>query len=281
VQPAQGRGSGFITNGAEGLLVTNNHVVQNASSITVRLSDKRSFTARLVGSDPVADVAVLRIPGGNLSEMKFADSDRVAIGSTVIAIGNPFGFENTVTTGVVSAVNRQLPANIPLENLIQTDAAINPGNSGGPLCDLAGSVIGMNTAIRPDAQGIGFAVAANTIKHSVEQILEHGRVIRPWLGIAYDPLTSALAEQLGVPSTNGMVVVRTVSGGPAERAGVQQGDVITAVNDRTIKESDDLRNAIRDHKPGDRVTLTVQRGRESVKIPVQLGELPAQDVRRE
>lgn len=281
--PIEGRGSGFIVNASQGYLVTNHHVVRGATDITVRLSDKRSFAAELVGADPVADVAVLKIPARNLSELGFiADSDKVAIGETVIAIGNPFGFENTVTTGVVSALNRELPGGgVPLDNLIQTDAAINPGNSGGPLCDLTGSVIGMNTAIRPDGQGIGFAVAANTIKHALEEILRHGRVVRPWIGIQFDTLDSRVAEQLGVPEgTQGMLVVRTTTDGPAERAGLQQGDVITAINGQPVRETADLRRGIRDKKPGDRITLTVQRAERQLKITVTLGEMPEQAVQR-
>jgi S1-C subfamily serine protease len=281
--PMIGRGSGFLINAGKGYVITNSHVVQGATDITVKLSDSHTFRGELIGSDPVADVAVLRIPGKSLSQLSFiADSSQVEIGSAVIAIGNPFGLENTVTTGVVSALNRELPGSIPLENLIQTDAAINPGNSGGPLCDLSGSVIGMNTAIRADGQGIGFAVAANTIKHSLEEILAHGRVVRPWIGISYDPLDSRLAEQLDVPEgTRGMVIVRTTPDGPGERAGLQQGDVVTEIDGRPVRESDDLRSSIRDRKPGDTITLTVQRGRQTHKIPVQLGELPAEAVRRE
>jgi serine protease Do len=170
-------------------------------------------------------------------------------------------------------VNRELPGNVPLENLIQTDAAINPGNSGGPLCDLDGNVIGMNTAINAQGQGIGFAVAANTIKHSVAQILEQGRVTRPWMGVAFQTLTPGIARQLEVPATAGVVILNVEQGGPAATAGIRPGDVVTAVNDKPVREQDALRQTIRDLKPGQTVTLTVQRGNETLKLPVRLGEM--------
>jgi S1-C subfamily serine protease len=213
-----------------------------------------------------------------LPELSFTDSDKIAVGSTVIAIGNPFGYENTVTTGVVSALNRELPGSVPmdkLENLIQTDAAINPGNSGGPLCDLDGDIIGMNTAISAQGQGIGFAVAANTIKRSVAEILQYGRGIRPWLGVVNSPLDASLAEQLRVPTaTEGVVIVRVVSGGPAEAAGLQVGDVVTAANNRPIKLQDDLRKLLREARPGQTVALTILREGRSQQIGVTLGERP-------
>jgi serine protease Do len=274
--PARGRGSGFIIGGREGYIVTNNHVVRSARSIRVTLPDKRAFDARPVGTDPFADVALIRIASHDLPTLSFADSDKLQIGMTAIAIGNPFGFENTVTTGVVSAVNRELPApnNVPLENLIQTDAAINPGNSGGPLCDLNGRVIGMNTAIIPYGQGIGFAVAANTIKRSIRDIIEHGHAVRPFIGISYLELTRPLAEQLGISDANGAVIREVISNSPAERAGLRAGDVITEINGVAVKERNDIRRAIRDSRPGQTITLTVRREKETLKIPVTLGEMP-------
>jgi serine protease Do len=274
--PARGRGSGFMLDGREGYIVTNNHMVRNARSIRVTLPDKRAFDAQPLGTDPFADVALIRISGHGLPTLSFADSDKLEIGMTAIAIGNPFGFANTVTTGVVSAVNRELPApnNVPLENLIQTDAAINPGNSGGPLCDLNGNVIGMNTAIIPYAQGMGFAVASNTIKRSIRDILEHGHGVRPWIGINYLELTRPLAEQLGIPNANGVVVRNVIAGSPAEHAGVRSGDVVTEINGTPVKERNDLRRAIRDSRPGQTITLTVRRQKETLKIPIRLGEMP-------
>jgi serine protease Do len=274
--PAEGRGSGFIINGSRGYIVTNNHVVSNARSIHVTLPDKRAFDAQTIGTDPFADVALIRIPGRDLPELKFADSDKLAIGMTAIAIGNPFGFENSVTTGVVSAVKRELrsPSGVPLENLIQTDAAINPGNSGGPLCDLNANVMAMNTAIIPYGQGIGFAVASNTIKRSIDDILKYGHAVRPWIGITYLELTRNLADQLGIPNANGVVIRNVISNSPAERAGLRPGDVVTEINGATVKETNDLRKAIRDSKPGQTITLTVWREKETLKIPVRLGEMP-------
>jgi serine protease Do len=269
-----GRGSGFLISGNDGYVVTNNHVVQNASRIQVKLPDKREFSAELKGSDPFNDVALLRISGANLPHLAFADSDRVVIGATVVAVGNPFGLENSVTTGVVSAVNRELPGDTPLENLIQTDAAINPGNSGGPLCDLNGNVIGMNTAITAQGQGIGFAVTANAIKTSIDQILRYGRATRSWMGIGTVTLAPEVAERLRVRHTPGALIGRVEPGSPADEAGLRVGDVITAINDRPVKEQNDVRAAIRTHRPGDTVTVSVQRDGQSEKISVRLGEYP-------
>jgi S1-C subfamily serine protease len=270
----EGRGSGFIVNGSDGYLITNHHVVQNASRIQVKLPDKREFDAELKGADPYNDVAVLRISGASLPQLALADSDKAVIGSTVVAIGNPFGLENSVTTGVVSAVNRELPGGTPLENLIQTDAAINPGNSGGPLCDLDGNVVGMNTAITAQGQGIGFAVASNTIKSSISQILRYGRATRAWMGIATLTLTPEVAERLQIRSIPGAVVGRVEPGSPAEEAGLRVGDVITAIEARPVKEQNDVRAAIRGRRPEDTVTVTVKRGDQTEQLRLRLGEAP-------
>jgi serine protease Do len=275
-QPREGRGSGFIINGREGYVVTNNHVVANARTITVFLPDKRSFQAKVVGTDPYADVAVVKISGDNLPEETLGDSDHLLIGSSAIAIGNPFGFENSVTVGVVSAVNRELraPNDLPLENLIQTDAAINPGNSGGPLCDVNGNVIAMNTAIIPFGQGIGFAVAVNTIKRSVEDIVQYGRARRPWLGIEFQPISAEVAHQLGVPVTQGVLVREVVPRSPADRAGIKAGDVITAVGGTKIVEYQALRDAVRRAHVGDTIELDGYRGSRAMHFQVKLDEMP-------
>jgi serine protease Do len=276
--PAEGRGSGVIINGREGYVLTNNHVVANANNITVFLPDKRSFQATVVGTDPYGDIALLKLSGAsNLPEAKLGNSDDLPIGSTAIAIGNPFGIGSTVTVGVISAVNRELPApstGVPLENLIQTDAAINPGNSGGPLCDLTGSVIGMNTAIIPYGQGIGFAVAVNSIKHSVDDILKHGRAIRPWIGIRYMEIVPEIARQLGVPDTHGIVIRSVVPQGPADRAGIREGDVLTAVGSQKIQEQNDLPRTVRAAQVGDTLKITGFRGNRALEFQVRLGEMP-------
>jgi serine protease Do len=274
--PRRGRGSGVIIDGRRGLVLTNNHVVQDANQIQVSLPDKRSFSGQVVGTDPYGDVAVVRIKGGNLPQVELGDSDQIEPGATVIAIGNPFGFANSVTVGVVSALQRELrpPTGFPLENLIQTDAAINPGNSGGPLCEIHGRVIGMNTAIIPYGQGIGFAVAVNAIKRSVEDIVAHGRAIRPWLGVGLEDVNQAIAEQLRVPAKEGAVVTLVSPGSPAAEAGVKEGDVIVSFDGARIPDSDALRREIGKTKVGGTATLTAYRERQKLDLRVKIGERP-------
>jgi serine protease Do len=281
--PRQGTGSGAIIDSQRGLVLTNNHVVQGAEKITVTLPDKRAFTGQVVGTDPLGDIAVIRIKGTDLPQVELGNSDQIEPGAAAIAIGNPFGFANTVTVGVVSALDRTLrpPRGYPLENLIQTDAAINPGNSGGPLCDVHGRVIGMNTAIIPYGQGIGFAVAVNAIKRSVEDIVAHGRVIRPWLGVGLRNNSQAIAEQLGVPTREGVLVTVVSPDSPAARAGIREGDVITTFNGSPTSDDDALRRAISSAKVGDTVTLSGYREREKIDFKVTIGERPPPEQRPE
>jgi serine protease Do len=281
--PRQGTGSGAIIDSQRGLVLTNNHVVQGAEKITVTLPDKRAFSGQVVGTDPLGDIAVVRIKGTDLPQVELGDSDKIEPGAAAIAIGNPFGFANTVTVGVVSALDRTLrpPRGYPLENLIQTDAAINPGNSGGPLCDVHGRVIGMNTAIIPYGQGIGFAVAVNAIKRSVEDIVAHGRVIRPWLGVGLRNNSQAIAEQLGVPTREGVLVTVVSPDSPASRAGIREGDVITTFNGSPTSDDDALRRAISTAKAGDTVTLSGYREREKIDFKVTIGERPPPEQRPE
>jgi serine protease Do len=281
--PREGRGSGAIIDGKQGLVLTNNHVVQAAKRIQVTLPDKRSFTGEVVGSDPYGDIALVRIKGGDLPQIELGDSDRILPGATAIAIGNPFGFENSVTVGVVSALGRELPAptGVTLSDLIQTDASINPGNSGGPLCDIYGRVIGVNTAIIPYGQGIGFAVAINPIKRVVQQIEEHGRAIRPWLGVQMSNLNQAIAEQLNVPTREGALVMSAVPGSPAAKAGVQEGDVIVEVNGQKVDGPDALGRLIRGTRVGETVTLTAYRGQERLQLRATIGDMPPPDQLRQ
>jgi len=276
----QGQGSGFIINGAEGLVVTNNHVVEGAERIQVTLSDKRRFTATVVGTDPLGDIGLIRITnGGKLPEVKFGDSDKLQIGQITVAIGNPLGLENTVTQGVLSQIGRRLNGNIqgmPLEDLIQTDAAINPGNSGGPLLDAYAHVIGMNTAIISKAQGIGFAVAANTIKRSVADLLEHGEVIRPWVGVTMEEMSPQAARQLGLsnPEQRGVLILAVREGEPAARGGLQRGDIITSANGQAVEGVEALRKVIRSLNPGDKLSLKGLRDGRGQTWQVTVGKMP-------
>jgi S1-C subfamily serine protease len=281
-QVRSGKGSGFIINGKEGLIVTNNHVVRGADTIRVTLQNKETYTATVVGTDPIGDIGLIRVKMDGLAplpEVKLADSDKLQIGQITVAIGNPLGFENTVTEGVLSQVGRELDGEVdgmPLENLIQTDAAINPGNSGGPLLDAYGDVIGMNTAVASGAQGIGFAVASNAIKRAVESILENGRVIRPYIGVQMGWASAADArEHVGATGDkDGIVIAGVQPGGPADKAGMRGGDFLTGVNGTPLESMDDLRKAIREKKVGDKITVEGQRDGKPTTWEITLGELP-------
>jgi serine protease Do len=283
----EGQGSGFIVNGSEGLAVTNNHVVEGAQEIQVILQDKRTFSADVVGTDPIGDVALIRLrTKERLPEVKFGDSDKLEIGQLVIAIGNPLGFESSVTVGVLSQVGRQIERqgegtvrDMPLDDLLQTDAAINPGNSGGPLLDAYGRVVGMNTAIISRAQGIGFAVAANPIKRAVQDLLEKGRVVRPWVGVSMAPLTPDEAQRLGLPDRTfkGVVIEGVRPGEPAAKAGLEASDVITQANGQRVENGEDLRRAIRRLRPGDKLQLKGKRRNKDQSWTVTIGEMPPPD----
>lgn len=285
----RGQGTGFIINGKEGLIVTNNHVVAGADRIQVTLQNKKSYSATVVGLDPVGDVGLIRLDATDrpeLPEVKLADSDKLQIGQITVAIGNPLGFANTVTQGVLSQVGRELNGEmggLPLENLIQTDAAINPGNSGGPLLDAYGDVIGMNTAVASGAQGIGFAVASNAIKKSVESILEHGRVIRPYIGVAMLWASPEIARRRVAATGDqpGIIIGDVQEGAPAARADIRPGDFLTGVNGTPFTGVDDLRKAVRDRNVGDKLTATGQRGGKPMTWEITLGELPTSERREE
>ena len=282
-QMRQGQGSGFIINGRQGLVVTNSHVVERARRIEVTLSDGRSFPATVRGRDPIGDVALLQIKGAsNLPEVAFGDSDALQIGQVTVAIGNPLGLHNTVTHGVLSQIGRRLDgqiAGIPLDDLIQTDAAINPGNSGGPLMDGQGRVIGMNTAISARGQGIGFAVASNAIKRVVKDILEVGHVVRPWIGVSMQDVTPVVTRRLGIHPRDlkGVVIAGVREGDPADRGGIHRGDVLTEANGKRLSGVDDLRAEIRSRRPGDRLRLQGLRDGKPRKWEVVLNEMPAAD----
>jgi serine protease Do len=274
--PEEGKGSGMIIDGQRGLVLTNNHVVSGASRIQVILPDNRSFTGSVVGTDPYGDVAVVHIDANNLPHVELGNSSHLLVGQTAIAIGNPFGVGRTVTVGVVSALDRQLqaPTGYMLENLIQTDAAINPGNSGGPLCDVHARVIGMNTAIIPQAQGLGFAVAINPIKRAVEDIVAHRPVTHPWLGVAMRELSPEVAPQLHVPVQQGVVIVTVMPNSPAAAVGLQAGDVITSFNGAKVANTDDVRRALESTRVGETVPITIYRGSEQREVRVTIGNRP-------
>jgi serine protease Do len=271
-------GSGVIVD-PDGYILTNNHVIENAQEITVRLSDSRKFTARLVGRDPKTDVAVLKVdaPGGGLPVAELGDSDRLRVGQWAIAIGNPFGLDRTVTVGIISATARTRVGVATYESFIQTDASINPGNSGGPLLNLDGQVIGINTAIVATGQGIGFSIPVNMAKEVMRQLITQGRVVRGWLGIVIQDLSDELASSFGVKEREGVLVTDVMKGGPAETAGLKPGDVITELGGVKITEVPDLQKRVAAVAPGQPVSLTVVRDRKAMPLSVKLGEMPAEE----
>jgi serine protease Do len=274
-QPRTALGSGSIVS-ADGYIVTNLHVVREATEIVVRLEDQREFPARVVGSDPPTDLALLKIEARELPVVRFGDSDGLAVGEPVMAIGNPFGLEHTVTTGVVSAKERFLGAG-PYDDFIQTDASINPGNSGGPLVDARGALVGINTAIfaaRGGAWvGIGFAIPVNLAKQVLPQLRENGRVVRGFLGVSVAPVDPEVARAAGLDARRGAVVVDVVSGSPAAQAGLRQGDVVVAVDGDPVHHPRDLTRRIAGSRPGTTVALHVARREARTDVEATLGEL--------
>jgi serine protease Do len=279
-QPQEGQGSGVIVDGQNGYILTNNHVVKNAMEIKVTLPDGRTFTGTTVGTDPLADIAVVKIDATNLPQAKLANNSNLKVGSWAIAIGNPYGFEDSVTVGVVSALDRTISdpdTGNPLMDLIQTDAAINPGNSGGALVNIKGEVIGINTALMTSAQGIGFAVNIDAASRSMLQIIQTGKVTRPWMGITYTLVTQAIADQMKLPQASGILVGTVTSGGPAEKAGIKANDVIQTMNGTTISKADSLRQLILSMKVGDPLHLTVWRNGQTLTLNLTLVEMPNQN----
>ncbi|MCS7186749.1 MAG: trypsin-like peptidase domain-containing protein [Armatimonadetes bacterium] len=242
----QNAGSGIIFDGKRGLIVTNYHVTEDSRNLTVILKDGRRFRAKVIGGEPHVDIAVLQIPANDLPEAKFGSSEELKEGSWVIAIGNPFGFSNSVTVGVVSAKGRSLrDEGVFLDDLIQTDAAINPGNSGGALVNSKGEVVGINVAMRPGAQGIAFAIPIETVSDVVEQLLQHREVRIPMLGIFYEMLPEDERQRMKVPSERALIVRSVTNGLPAEEAGIKVGDVIIALNGQPIRDTSHLRHEVR------------------------------------
>jgi len=257
----EGLGSGFIIT-SDGYILTNNHVVEGATKITVMLKDGREFSGQVVGTDSTSDVAVVKISGTNLPTVQLGDSSALTVGQKVIAIGNPYGLSQTVTTGIISALERNVQASATetLVGVVQTDAAINPGNSGGPLVDLSGRVVGMNTMIYQNAQGLGFSVSINTAKKVYDAILKSGKITWPALGIQGATLTTSIAQQYNVKASQGVYIVQITSGSGAEAAGLKAGDVITTIDDKPMTTIDGVLSYIRSRNVGDTVQVVADRG---------------------
>lgn len=281
----RGTGSGFIIN-ADGLVLTNAHVVDRADTVTVTLKDGRNFTGRVLGQDTLTDVAVVKIQASGLPVVNVGNSEQLRPGEWAIAIGNPLGLDNTVTAGIISGTGRSsADVGVPDKriNFIQTDAAINPGNSGGPLLNQQGQVIGMNTAIIGGAQGLGFAIPINRAQEIADQLIADGRVEHPYLGVQMATLTPTLRENLNQDSSNqvrvqanqGVVIVGVARNSPADRAGLQVGDVIQQINGQAVKTADEVQQAVDNSTIGSNLPVEVSRNGRSLTIPVRPGEFPA------
>jgi serine protease Do/serine protease DegQ len=274
----QSAGSGVIVDAKNGYIVTNAHVIENATEITVQLLDNRSLTAKVIGKDPGSDVAVLKVQAANLVEIPIADSDLEEVGDFVVAIGNPFGLGHTVTSGIISALGRSGINPEGFEDFIQTDASINPGNSGGALVNLNGRLVGINSAILSRTGGnigIGFAIPSNMMKTVMEQLIKYGEVRRGVLGVNIQTLTPDIAQSMEIGSTQGALVSQVVDGSAAEKAGIKAGDVITAVNGKPVKDASALRNTIGLLRIGDRVDVSLLRDGKPRRVTAVIGERDA------
>jgi serine protease Do len=277
-------GSGFVLE-PNGTIVTNHHVIDQAEEIVVRLASRsKDYKARVIGSDPKTDLALLRIePDHELPVLRLGDSDRIRVGDWVVAIGNPFGLEKTVTAGIVSATGRTIGQG-PYDDFIQTDASINPGNSGGPLLNLQGEVIGINSAIFSRTGGnlgIGFAIPSNLARSVLQQLEERGKVVRGWLGIVIQEVTEDLAKSFGLEEPVGALVSDVQKGGPADKGGIERGDVILSYRGKRVESSRDLPRMVADTPPGTRVEIEVRRGDRTRTLQVEVGEMPAETAEAE
>ena len=292
--PSQASGSGSIIS-KQGHILTNTHVVKDAKRLVVTLSDGSKWSAKLVGADPVTDLAIIQIkaPPGRLTIIPMGTSDKLRPGQKVLAIGNPFGLERTLTTGIISAIRKHIKTDeSEMEEVIQIDAAINPGNSGGPLIDSNGKMIGINTAIftpSGGSVGIGFAVPINTALNILNELIEKGYVAYPWLGVETQALVPEVAKALKLPVSHGVMVARISRGGPAHRAGIRGGnqrveignaifiiggDIIVALDGISFKTGEEFHEILKSKKPGDRIILTIWRGQTKRELSVRLGERP-------
>ena len=271
-----GLGSGVIVR-ADGYIVTNNHVVEKADQLMVLLGDKRKYSAELIGTDPKTDLAVIKIKATHLPSLPWGDSHSLQVGEMVLAVGNPFGLNQTVTMGIVSAVGRANMGIVDYENFIQTDAAINPGNSGGALVNLKGELIGINTAIFSRTggyMGIGFAIPSQMVKHVMNSLIGHGKVVRGWLGVSIQELTPDLATQFKAPDTGGALVGDVFAKSPAEEAGLQRGDVIQSYHGLPVKGPTQLRSLVAETLPDTTVTMAIWRNERAKNLQVTIGEMP-------
>jgi len=280
--PVEGQGSGVIID-ARGMIVTNNHVIDESTRVQVNLKDGRTFVGEVVGTDPATDVALVKINGENLPFATLGDSEKLKVGQIVLAIGNALGLPGapTVSMGLIGALGRPLPGtDFVVEGLIQTDAAINPGNSGGPLADLDGKVIGMNTAMIPFAQGMGFAIPSETIKRIMDQISRHGRVVRPWLGISGMDVNKFVARRYNLPVEQGVLLAEVLNEGPARDAGLRVGDIVAKIGDSKVEGMKDLVGALSHLTIGDEVSVQFVRNGTSYETRLRLRETPEKLVAR-
>jgi len=276
VVPVQGMGSGFIID-PKGYILTNNHVIGGAEKIDVTLASGEVHPGKIVGTCVSDDIAVVKVDGKNLPTAELGDSDQLKVGQTVFAIGNPFGLAGgpTVTKGVISAVKRSIRSESGLiENLVQTDASINPGNSGGPLVDIHGRVVAINTAIVPFAQGIGFAIPVNSAKRCSTEIITHGRVMRPWLGVSGLSLTSEIASHYNLPVERGALITEVMPDSPAENAEMERGDIIIGFGDKAINSVEDLIKEIQKRKIGEKARVLLLRNGEKWIADIKLEQTP-------
>jgi len=273
-----GLGSGVIVD-KDGYILTNNHVIRDADEIKVKLSDKREFKGKVIGTDPKTDLAVIKIDSNHLPVLKLGDSDKLKVGETVIAIGNPFGLSQTVTSGIVSATGRANVGIADYEDFIQTDAPINPGNSGGALVNVRGELVGINTAIFSTSggyQGIGFAIPSSMAKIVMDNLIKKGKVVRGWLGVSIQPVTPDIAKQFGIKDVKGALVGDIVEEGPAEKAGIQRGDVIIEFDGKEVTDPSSLRNSVAGTPPGKKVTIMIMRDGKMQKVDITIAELPSE-----
>ncbi|MFC0250997.1 Do family serine endopeptidase [Massilia consociata] len=271
-------GSGVIVSG-EGYILTNNHVIEGADVIEVGLADGRKASARIVGTDPETDLAVIRIAARNLPVMVLGDPEAARVGDVVLAIGNPFGVGQTVTLGIISALGRNNLHINHFENFIQTDAAINFGNSGGALVDTNGHLLGINSAIYSQtggSVGIGFAIPVSTAKNVLDSIIKHGQVVRGWIGIESQDITPELAESFGLGRSSGAIIAGVVRGGPADRAGMRPGDILVAVGGKTVANTSEMLNLIAQLEPGEKTPLRILRKNRETTLDVTVGKRPRQ-----